>query len=346
VKALHSGLQTIKFSSKESAERHVERYLKAVSGLTELVELRSNSTAGFEVSIVTSDADLSSITRRASLIASELIVAHANSGIRSPIWSEEIRRGGSHQDLFEDNYSIDCPSVSRLGEWLSAVAPLLRAGRLIYFPHIHKQQTIVDSRRFENLDQTGHNEDIYRSRSLMDIVMRDGRVISLRDDARIGSRLLVPLLTVDLPYIEGTSLRDFAHVVTEEWESWESARDFLRARLLDLLGHNDEQELAWAAARIGVELSEGVRATYQDLARVSRRSAVQAAGGVLATAAATLVAVSGAAFGQVAQILGAAGGAWSLVSAYSQYKDDKSKVQTRPFYLLWLLSRRRESKFH
>jgi hypothetical protein len=333
VEALRGRLKTLTFSPDESAERNVQRYLRTISGSAEFRDLKSLHGGGFDVSVATSDADLSSITKRAALIASELIVSHTPTGRMTPL-PDSYQEPGPLTDWSEFWQKIDCPSVTRLGEWLSDVAPLIRAGRLIYYPHANEEEYNVDAGR-----QEPEWTDIYRHDLLMDVVMRDGKAITSRKDATIGSRIFIPLLQVDLPYIEGTSLRDFADFVTEEWGSWEAARDFLRTRLLDLLSLSDEEELKVAAARLSVELSEGVRETHQDLTRISRRSAVQAAGGVLATAAATLVAVNGAAFGHVVQILGAAGGAWSLASAYSQHNEETAKARTRPYYLLWLLSK-------
>jgi hypothetical protein len=144
---------------------------------------------------------------------------------------------------------------------------------------------------------------------------------------------------LDLPFIEGTSMHDFTQIVTDGEDSQAATRDFLRRRLLDLLECQAERDLELNAAKLSVEVSEGIREVKADLRKVARQRAVQAAGGILATTAATLVALEGGVFREILPIIGATGGAWGFMAAMAQGQQEKGHVKGRPFYLFWLLER-------
>ncbi|MEV1317536.1 hypothetical protein AB0J14_15790 [Micromonospora arborensis] len=91
---------------------------------------------------------------------------------------------------------------------------------------------------------------------------------------------------------------------------------------------------------MSIEIAEGIREVEADTRRVARQRAVQVAGGVLATVAATLVAIEGQVFQEVLPILGATGGIWGLVAASTQSRQEKAAIEAKPFYFLWLLERR------
>ena len=190
-----------KLSGKEIVRAYVEAFLASAEVESAL------SSAGmqtFDVSVLSSDEDLTALTKRSSLIASRLLVAH------EPAACKQHEINVKDQDYTEETYSkiftdIRCPDVQSLANWLMDVVPLIRSGRVIYLPTIRESSQFSEGGSFDYQDKPIGPQ-------AFDVFLRDGKATTLVSDARLAGQMLIPLMRLELPFIEGTELaRLFPH---------------------------------------------------------------------------------------------------------------------------------------
>ncbi|MGN9812873.1 hypothetical protein ACTMSW_26415 [Micromonospora sp. BQ11] len=294
----------------------------------------------FDVSVLSDDGDLSSITKRGSLVANQLIVSHESPGIETV---DEIEHFEGVSTVHVTELRLRGVPVSRLGKYLDDCIPMIQAGRLLYFPRVTTRQWSEETGPVAGgyLGAEGFDDDSSIAQ-LFELMVRGRTILHARPDSPLSRHLIEPILTVDLPYLEGTSLRDFCKIAIDETEALRSTQAYFRLNALNVAdggrGVDD-----FALARLSMEIGEGVRALESELRRINRKTAVQAAGAALATVSATLVAIYGPQLADVISIIGASGGAWSAANAAELYMDSKSRIRERPVYFLWLLSKRARS---
>ncbi|MFJ8205322.1 hypothetical protein [Micromonospora chalcea] len=306
----------------------------------------------FDVSVASLDTDLSFLTKRATLVTGKLVLSQPG-GKRCYLANRETCKWCGkdpehcgpdcrYEDIRIDQLYAECDDLDRLGAYLRDCAPLLELGQLVYFPQTFRR-THLESRApdaqstsspFDTMGriELGDNPD-----RTLDLIVKGHRVVDVPSGDPVKARLVTPLLQLDLPMLEGTSLRDYCAILTQESDALAATQAYLRGRMLDV--DTDPDKALVQLAKLDAEIQEGVRAARSEVARVARRSAVQAAGAAVATVAATLVAVEGTHLAPVLGMLGA-GGFFSAVLAADQYADRRGELRQRPFYLLWLLSRR------
>lgn len=305
----------------------VEQYVKAYldAGIDKL--LLANGPE-YNISVVTMDRDFGSFVKRSSLIASQLAIGHDGATRATRIYGEMIER--SFTDYGWKNYYINCPDLAELSRLLLDAELLIRTGKVIYIPAVYT--------RYEDADRLG-SEGIPLPRTAFDLLLKGGRLTQLSTDISLGSRLAIPLMRLNLPVLENVSLRDYSRILTGEPEAHSTFSDYLRGRLLELDGEGDERAIQRGAAKIDIELRDGLRGSRAEMEKLTRRKAVQATGATLAFCAATLVAVAGSSFAQYVGLVGASGGAVGLAAMANEYINDRSAARLKPFYFLWLLER-------
>jgi hypothetical protein len=278
----------------------------------------------FNVSVVSSDPDLDGLTRKGTLIASHLVLAHDES---APLHRVDRHVLGTRRDASEPTYYIQCPDLERLGRWLSDVVPLLDSGAITYMPRVQ--------RKFEYGPPF---KPVFRSTD-WELLLANGRLTQAVDSVGLGGRTMIRLLDVDIPVLENVGLHDLASILTEEVDAHEVFRGFLRRRLIELDAVTDPRDLERKSVVLGIDLQDGLREVAAELKQISRRNAVQVTGATLAFASASLVAVSGPSLAPLVAVLGAGGGAVTLAGAVNGFGGDLAKARSRPFYFLWLLQR-------
>jgi hypothetical protein len=287
-------------SNRELASLYVDRFVN----YNIYIDFKIAPERGklFDLSISSKDADITNITKKASLISDQLILTHASD---FPAQKVDIPPQPPYSNETRE-LSVRAPGLDILGEYISEVFPLLKRSGLIYAP---------------NFIQTGMRREIDESDSsaagisqvfeyskdakLIDYLLVEGRRVieggGVKNEASI--RLIKPLLILDLPYVEGTSLTDFCKIYTEESDSLISLQDCLRWRLLDLDSCSPDSTIS--LARLESDIRGGIRGVEAELKRLARRSAVEQAGAGLATVTAVLLAFGPHEWAQVLPILGA-----------------------------------------
>ncbi|MDG4754515.1 hypothetical protein O7630_26580 [Micromonospora sp. WMMD718] len=346
----------------DDAAAHARRYLidfiDGNRGEEVVRELQRTDASGrrrpFDVSVASLDTDLSFLTKRATLVTAKLVLSQPGGEHRYLVNREICKRCGEdpdhcgprcrYEDIRIDQLFAECDDLGRLGAYLRDCAPLLELGQLVYFPQTfrrsHLESRAPDAQSTSSLfDTSGRIELGDNPDRTLDLIVKGHRVVDVPSGDPVKARLVTPLLQLDLPMLEGTSLRDYCAILTQEGDALAATQAYLRGRMLEV--DTDPDRALVQLVKLDAEIQEGVRAARAEVARVARRSAVQAAGAAVATVAATLVAVEGTQLAPVLGMLGA-GGFFSAVLAADQYADRRGELRQRPFYLLWLLSRRSE----
>ncbi|MFI6385031.1 hypothetical protein ACIBKX_36940 [Streptomyces sp. NPDC050658] len=145
------------------------------------------------------------------------------------------------------------------------------------------------------------------------------------------------MIQLEIPIIEGTTLRDFSNITMDEFASYASFRDFLRGKMLDLDSTLDAVDSETELVKIGLEISDQVRDIDSRMGQVKRKRAVQASGAVIGTLGATLVAVYGPALQAVVTSLGAGAGAWTLLNALVE--NSTRPLRDEKWYYVWALAK-------
>lgn len=304
------------------------------SGMPQTVKESLGQPALFDISFVSNDADLSSLTKRAHLVANELIMAQESTESEMIGKLQDFRISGLAE---VKNVRLNGTTAARLGAYLRSCRPLIESGRMLYFPRVSIDSYTSDNDPGADLGVFSRDEDI-SILQLFDMVISGRTIIRTRIESQLARRLLEPLLTVELPYLENTTLYDFCRIAVDESEALDAARAYFRTQALGVGmvdGHPDSAEVA----KLSIAVHDSIRAIESELKRVRRKTAVQSSGAAIATISATLVAIYGKDLSTYLSILGASGGAWGAIQATDSYVESKAMIKDRPLYLMWLLSK-------
>jgi hypothetical protein len=169
-----------------------------------------------------------------------------------------------------------------------------------------------------------------------------GRAIDASGVDPIKSRLVRPILRIDLPFLDGVSLHEFGKITTEEFASYNAFRDHLRATLLDLDDAVDDVHSDLELVKIGLKITDEVRSVKAELGKVGRTRAVAATGAALGSVTAVLAAVYGPALKEAIEIVGTSGGVWGILQAAAE--NNTRSLRENKWYYVWALSQ--ESNKH
>lgn len=290
------------------------------------------------VNILSHQTPLSFLTKRLPLIADTTIISHYGEKRHEFYHGTWTSPTGSTIYRFDDcTCYLRCPDLEELGVWLRDCKPLLTGGDLFYFPDIIVETIFADD--FSTRRQKAYWE---ASRDpLCEIIVENKKLVHLLTDQMVKSKLVRPVVLVDLPYIENVDLGTFAHITADEKEPTERFRDFLRLKFLDLKQNEESEFFETNLAKIGIELRDGVRKLEADFATLKQKRAFQVAGATIAATTAILVAINGTAFGNLPALLGTSGGLLAIANAIQEYSVEKRKtINESPYYYLWLLSQK------
>ena len=326
---------------RENPEQVALRYAERFTDRERLRKLRLPvGDAGlYNMAISSTTADLTTLTKRVTLISDTLLLSHFRQG------SMYQCRSGRDGDYTSLHWYLRCPDPTDLGRWLLACEQRLRSGVLVYHPDLVAMTETEPEYYGSGIPV---NIDLYRSTaelseralaSLIDVVVQGRKIVDVVTKDPLKVQLLHRILEVELPYLEGTSLADFCAITTGEVDAYEAFRSFLRQTFLGLDQASESEQLHRELAKIGEDLRDGVRRVDAELKRIRSRRAVSVTGATVATVGAVLVLVFGQDLAQAMSLLGASGGIWGLVNAAQAYNEQRSSVAERPYYYLWLLRR-------
>lgn len=228
-------------------------------------------------------------------------------------------------------YGMVTKDLVKLGQWLLDAEPLLRRGLAWYGP-VFTEGSAGRSVETETLmfreDRTPPGPlPSFRDRSI-DFVVEHGRAVDLVRTKPLASRVVRPILEIDLPFIDGLSLSDFAQVTCEEFDSYRQYRDFMRSRLLELDDALEAVDSQVALERVALSIRDEVNAATDEMSSAARSGALNRCGAVLGTTSAVLAAVRPealqGALASSATIAAGATGLWPTIQAFASIKPQRA----------------------
>src|SRR5215813_9751250 len=99
-------------------------------------------------------------------------------------------------------YDMHRPSTASLGRWILDAEPLLKAGLAWYLPSYSTSKQEIRSVGDEMLDMPHQVKAV-------DYLIGDGRAIDASDAEPIKRQLVRPILSIELPFIEGVKPQGF-----------------------------------------------------------------------------------------------------------------------------------------
>jgi hypothetical protein len=308
----------------------------------------------YSVSLGLERSSLAECTKRTALVADTLLLSHGpgcgdahelvlqafTSGVEVGYWNP----GTGDVDYVAvplphgaTRYWYRCPSPQELGRWIVDSRPLMEAGLVCYLPsYLERQEIATDY-------SSGWRPDgeLGASRGAFDFLVRDGRAVEMSGCRPILSRLVRPILEIDLPFVDDVGMADFSRITVGEFDSYRALRGFLRQAFFDLDAALDAEQMDLALARIGEEIADEVRGVASRMRIAKRKRAVSLSGAAIGTVTAALVAVYGPALEDALAILGigaGAGGAWELIKAGNEH-NPRSVDGAESWYYVWALQR-------
>ncbi|ONI81312.1 hypothetical protein ALI144C_22620 [Actinosynnema sp. ALI-1.44] len=235
------------------------------------------------------------------------------------------------REHLEENYGMYCPSLDELGRWILDAEPLLEAGLVWYLPSYAIAKHRVTNR------VTSSIEKLTRVWAV-DYLIRDGRAVDASGADPVKSQLVRPIIRMDLPFIEGVSLREFSKITTEQFAGYSAFRDFLRQIFLNMDTAVNDVQSDRELLKLGLQINDQVRSVRDQMETARKRTAVGATGAVLGSVSAVLVAVYGPALaGAVAAAIGATGGLWGIVHAAAE--NSRKDLREDKWNYVWVLAK-------
>jgi hypothetical protein len=331
-----------------------------------LVDAHQLSRSRFNVGLSTraGDADLEQLTKRAALVSDTLLLCHDWTGEYHDI-GESSRKGFEYRrpehTMGDSAYGVDkwlaerkrehdarsvdtariygmhCPDLDALGEWITGARSMLEAGLVWYLPSYSVKTRLVgdDGQLFEHYGATTERPKV------IDFLIRDGRAVDTSDVPPVKSQVVRPVLQMDLPFIDGVSIRDFSKITTSEFASYSAFRDFLRLSFLDMDESMNAVQSDRELVKLGLQIKDQVRAAGAEMAKVRRKRSVAVTGAVVGSVGAVLIAVYGPALAAAVAAVGAGGGLWNIVNAAT---DNSSRgIRENKWYYVWVLAKKSAS---
>ncbi|MEU1711138.1 hypothetical protein ABZ478_38700 [Streptomyces sp. NPDC005706] len=155
----------------------------------------------------------------------------------------------------------------------------------------------------------------------------------------VASRVVRPILEIDLPFLDGLSLSDLARVTSEEFDSYRQYRTFMRSRLLELDDALEAVDSQVAVERVALAIQDELNAATAEMHSATRTRALSQA--VLGTTTAVLTAVQPEALqGTLAISATITAGVGSLWPAIEAFADTKPRRKPGKWHYVWVLQKK------
>ncbi|RPE36740.1 hypothetical protein [Kitasatospora cineracea] len=296
---------------------------------------KHDSRSPYYVGLSAGPADFIRVTKRVTLVTDTMLLTeHRGSAHQLGLRSAFPGVPGNAPAMARaarERYAVVSEDLAALGCWLLDAEPLLRTGLAWFCPQYVTGRALPNFRT-EQLP-AGTVE-------VADYLIEHGRAVDLSTAKPLASRVVRPVLEIDLPFLDGLSLADFARVTREEFDSYRLFRDFMRARLLELDGALEAEDSQVQLERLALAIREEVEAARTSLTTASRTRALTRAGAVVSSTGALLAAVrpdalAGALATTTTAVSGLAG-LWPVVQAYA----DRARGHQGKWHYVWVLHRK------
>ncbi|MFJ9891617.1 hypothetical protein ACIQRW_38030 [Streptomyces sp. NPDC091287] len=301
---------------------------------------RPGNRGRYAVGMSIGSANLEFLTKRSALVADTLLLSHSGQGLYHKV-QEGFHSGGSRGSAItgdppapernEDEIGFICPDITEVGKWILDAKELLTQGRVWYMPSFARR---LDD-RIEALSQPAP----------IDFLIHDRLLVPSSPERPLVKDAIRVVLQLDLPFVDGVSLKEFCKITVGEAYAYEGFRNLLRRKVLELDSALDAVHSERALALLNMEISDGLReveAKMRDIKGMRRF----ARGTVVGATAATLYAARGDALPSAIEAIVSTmiGGGGLLFDYWQSGKEQSGRVdelRTSGWYYIWRLDSRR-----
>ncbi|MFD8110284.1 hypothetical protein [Streptomyces microflavus] len=320
--------------------RHLDSYYYG------LLRAKAASTSPYYVGLSSEMGSFTHVTQRVVLVADTMLLSEHGVGAvhelgeRSRFSSFSALPGEmSYEVTRTELYGMVTKDLVALGRWLLDAEPLLRSGLVWYGPVFTEGSSGQDDGVKKHHKPPGSLPSF--SDQSIDFVVEHGRAVDLSGAKPLASRVVRPILEIDLPFINGLSLSDFAQVTREEFDSYTQYRDFMRSRLLELDDALEAVDSQVALERVALSIRDELNAATAQMGSAARTRALTRSGAVLGSTSAVLAAVRPEALqGALATGATLAAGATGLWPTIQAFADSRSKRTHGKWHYVWVLQRK------
>lgn len=310
-----------------------------------LLSAKSVSASPYYVGLSSDMRSFTHVTKRVVLVADTMLLSDHGMGRVHELGEHEHYGLGLPGDSIQDypgerttwRYGMVTKDLAELGQWLLDAEPLLRCG-LVWYGPVFTTGTPGGTAGMR-ITPAGPLPS-FSDRSI-DFVVEHGRAVDLARTKPLASRVVRPILEIDLPFINGLGLGDFARVTSEEFDSYRQYRDFMRSRLLELDDALEAVDSQVALERVALSIRDELNAATAEMSSAARSRALNRSGAVLGTTSAVLAAVRPEALqGALASSATIAAGATGLWPTIQAFADIKTKRTHGKWHYVWVLQKK------
>ncbi|MFJ9683564.1 hypothetical protein ACIRP2_36840 [Streptomyces sp. NPDC101194] len=312
-----------------------------------LLSAKAASTSPYYVGLSSEMGSFTDVTKRVTLVADTMLLSDHGVGAVHELgvsqeniaYSLTDQRMPDQGAMFSRRVGMVTRDLAELGQWLLDTEPLLRRGLVWYGPVFTEGSLGTTSTvRPDLLNERVGPLPSFSDRSI-DFVVEHGRAVDLSTAKPVASRVVRPILEIDLPFLDGLSLSDFAHVTSEEFDSYRQYRTFMRSRLLELDDALEAVDSQLAVERVALAIQDELNAATAEMHSATRTRALSQA--VLGTTTAVLTAVQPEALQGTlaisATITAGVGSLWPVIEAFA---DTKPKRKHGKWHYVWVLQKK------
>lgn len=339
--------KSLKKSDRRALEEVAKLYGKALykKGSIPLAKNRRRDTYHVGINVVPSQFE--SVTKRATLVTDTLMLSEDHSGpyVSLDSYSEHVptmdadgQDISDHDDFHAITYGMNCSDLEGLGKWILDTEALLKKGNLFYLP-------AYQSSREYALTAEGNVWDNLKPSPIrpLDYLVDDKRaIVNLAGATPEKSELIRPVLTVDLPFLEATSMKDFSEITVNEFGAYENFKSLLRVKLTEMNDAANATQSDRELRKLAREVEQGIREVdaKMNASKGTRWGNLSLVG--VHSIAATLFAVADLHSLKYMTIGAAAAGTTPLVANFfKSIVDDRSgKHRESAWYYVWALHER------
>ena len=221
-------------------------------------------------------------------------------------------------------------SPQRIHNWFLAARSLIDASTIDYLPHVTMESEQISVWKTNRADFSRLAAPVFQHLDTPHVALPDNAVL-------VSDPNFVPLLNLEIPFLESASLEHIHAVMRDHPDELCSFRDFL-FRTIDKIKDRSLQSASFGADLQAVrrEIDDSLRKLKADFTRSRMKHYIELTGGV--AAAFTLAVVCLVQHdGHTLAVIGPGGFLYVLSSKISDYLTARLNLKDNPAYFLWLL---------
>ncbi len=221
-------------------------------------------------------------------------------------------------------------NAEQIFNWQAAAKSLIDSSALNYSPHVTTEAETVGVWKTNRPEFTGLATPTFKQLNTPHQAVPSG-------DVYVSDPALVPLINLEIPFLETASLDDLHKIIQDYPEELSSFRNFLY-RSID--GLHDKQlsspTFGSDLLRIRRDLDDQIRKLRSDLKKAQVKHYTEMIGGISA-AFALVVYCFVQQDSHTWAVIGPGGFAYALSTKFSEYLISKLSLKDSPVYFLWML---------